>query len=100
MLSNLTQEILEYNNRNINNRNINNRNINNRNINISIKNKENTIKTIDNIICTNIGITKSESSNPIECKLDVQFFNPEKNSPPNEWQYRLMKRINSFTIEN
>jgi len=89
MLSNLTQEILEYNSRNINNIN-----------NINIKNKANTIKTTKSIVYTNIGISKNESSNSNECKLDVQFFNPEKNSPPNEWQYRLMKRINSFTIEN
>jgi len=95
MLSNLSQEILEYNTRNINTRNINNIDIN-----INIKNKETTIKTTESIVCTNIGISKNDFSNPNECKLDVQFFNPEKNSPPNEWQYRLMKRINSFTIEN
>ena len=28
--------------------------------------------------------------------LNIHCFNPTKNSPPNEWQYRLIKRINSF----
>ena len=33
--------------------------------------------------------------------LNIHCFNPTKNSPPNEWQFRLIKRINSFnTLDN
>tara|TARA_B100001175_G_scaffold59809_2_gene48425 strand:+ start:131 stop:391 length:261 start_codon:yes stop_codon:yes gene_type:complete len=36
-----------------------------------------------------------------ECSLNIHCFNPTKNSPPNEWQFRLIKRINSFnTLDN
>lgn len=36
-----------------------------------------------------------------ECSLNIHSFNPTKNSPPNEWQFRLIKRINSFnTLDN
>lgn len=31
-----------------------------------------------------------------EYSLNIHCFNPTKNSPPNEWQSRLIKRINSF----
>jgi len=31
-----------------------------------------------------------------ECSLNIHSFNPTKNSPPNEWQFRLIKRINSL----
>jgi len=38
---------------------------------------------------------------PNECSLNIHSFNPTKNSPPNEWQFRLIKRINSFnTLDN
>ena len=36
-----------------------------------------------------------------ECSLNIHSFIPTKNSPPNEWQFRLIKRINSFnTLDN
>ena len=31
-----------------------------------------------------------------EYNLDTHIFNPAKNSPPSEWQHRLLKRINSL----
>tara|TARA_B110000305_G_C19352226_1_gene594886 strand:- start:328 stop:579 length:252 start_codon:yes stop_codon:yes gene_type:complete len=31
-----------------------------------------------------------------QCSLIIHTFNPSKNSPPNEWQFRLIKRINSL----
>ena len=30
--------------------------------------------------------------------LNKHFFNPMKNSPPNDWQCRLMKRITSLNF--
>tara|TARA_X000000368_G_scaffold404971_1_gene381618 strand:+ start:4574 stop:4813 length:240 start_codon:yes stop_codon:yes gene_type:complete len=39
-------------------------------------------------------LNKSSSLN--ECRLMIHSFNPSKNSPPNEWQFRLIKRINSL----
>tara|TARA_B110000971_G_C19715036_1_gene366023 strand:- start:331 stop:579 length:249 start_codon:yes stop_codon:yes gene_type:complete len=32
----------------------------------------------------------------IECKLNKNIFNPTKNSPINNWQNRLIKRINDL----
>ena len=32
----------------------------------------------------------------IECKLNNNIFNPTKNSPINNWQYRLIKRLNDL----
>jgi hypothetical protein len=39
---------------------------------------------------------KSNSISIKECSLNIHSFNPTKNSPPNEWQFRLIKRINSL----
>jgi hypothetical protein len=30
-----------------------------------------------------------------ECELKLNFFNPDKFSPPNSWNTRLMLRLNS-----
>ena len=36
-----------------------------------------------------------------ECSLNIHSFNPSKNSLSNEWQFRLIKRINSLnSLEN
>jgi hypothetical protein len=40
--------------------------------------------------------TKDKLSNKKEYSVNVNNFNPGKNSPPNEWQFRLIKRINSY----
>ena len=40
--------------------------------------------------------TKDILSNKKEYSVNVNNFNPGKNSPPNEWQFRLIKRINSY----
>tara|TARA_B100001250_G_scaffold397957_1_gene405653 strand:+ start:519 stop:779 length:261 start_codon:yes stop_codon:yes gene_type:complete len=39
---------------------------------------------------------KFKSNSIKECSLNIHSFNPTKNSPPNEWQFRLIKRINSL----
>lgn len=39
---------------------------------------------------------KSKSISIKEYGLNIHSFNPTKNSPPNEWQFRLIKRINSL----
>jgi|TARA_Y100000389_G_scaffold157416_1_gene158527 hypothetical protein len=39
---------------------------------------------------------KTKSISIKECSLNINSFNPTKNSPPNEWQFRLIKRINSL----
>ena len=62
----------------------NNIDINN-NIDIKLINKE-----LDNTSTKDILINKKEYS------VNVNNFNPGKNSPPNEWQFRLIKRINSY----
>ena len=46
-------------------------------------------KNIDNKLSKNL-----IKNNNNECS--VNCFNPTKNSPPNEWQSRLIKRINSI----
>ena len=35
-----------------------------------------------------------------ECELIINKFNPAKNSPPSNWQFRLIKRINSLSEIN
>jgi hypothetical protein len=62
----------------------NNIDINNNN-DIKLINKE-----LDNTSTKDILINKKEYS------VNVNNFNPGKNSPPNEWQFRLIKRINSY----
>ena len=79
MYSLLTEELK--NNININNNINNNNNINE----IKLINKE--FKNTS---------TKDKLSNKKEYSVNVNNFNPGKNSPPNEWQFRLIKRINSY----
>jgi len=62
----------------------NNIDINNNN-DIKLINKE-----LDNTSTKDILINKKEYS------VNVNNFNPGKNSPPNDWQFRLIKRINSY----
>ena len=37
-----------------------------------------------------------EQNKEIECKLNVNNFDPMKNSPPNDWQIRLEKRLKNI----
>lgn len=39
---------------------------------------------------------KNTNKKIIECKLNKNIFNPTKNSPINNWQNRLLKRINDL----
>lgn len=64
---------------------------NNNNIDINNNNDIKLInKELDNTSTKDILINKKEYS------VNVNNFNPGKNSPPNEWQFRLIKRINSY----
>jgi hypothetical protein len=90
MYSLLTEELKNNNINNIINNNINNNNNNNNNNNINI----NSIKLINKEFKTTS--TKDILSNKKEYSVIVNNFNPGKNSPPNEWQFRLIKRINSY----
>ena len=81
MISLLTEELKNFENKVYNN-------------NYKIKEKN----SYENIIENNIKCKFHNNSNYInEYSLNIHSFNPTKNSPPNEWQYRLIKRINSFT---
>tara|TARA_B100000780_G_scaffold114291_1_gene80089 strand:- start:1606 stop:1836 length:231 start_codon:yes stop_codon:yes gene_type:complete len=60
---------------------------------LNINKSYNTIENIENNIEKKL-LKKSDSIN--ECSLIIHTFNPSKNSPPNEWQFRLIKRINSL----
>ena len=53
----------------------------------------------NNILNNNV-LNNNLLNNNIDCKLDKHFFNPEKNSPPNEWNDRLLRRINSYKLIN
>lgn len=78
MYSLLTEEL---------NNNINNNIINNNQIKLINKELKNTS-------------TKDLLDYKKEYSVNVNNFNPGKNSPPNEWQFRLIKRINSYnTLE-
>ena len=47
----------------------------------------------------NIPIPSKKTSNSYtnyESKLDVNTFDPSKNSPPNEWLEKLQLRINGY----
>ena len=74
MYSLLTEELINNNNNNNNNNNE-----------IKLINKE--FKNTS---------TKEILSNKKEYNINVNNFNPGKNSPPNDWQFRLIKRINSY----
>tara|TARA_B110000444_G_scaffold135194_1_gene126964 strand:+ start:3029 stop:3307 length:279 start_codon:yes stop_codon:yes gene_type:complete len=64
---------------------------------IHIKKTNSTFEKIENII--NHKNKKNDNSTK-ECSLNIHSFNPTKNSPPNQWQVRLMKRINSINSIN
>ena len=68
---------------------LNNYNISNK-LNKNINTKKNEItENIENYFKKNKNMTN-------EYSINVNIFNPTKNSPPNEWQFRLIKRINSL----
>tara|TARA_Y100001970_G_C14225019_1_gene855078 strand:+ start:1758 stop:2006 length:249 start_codon:yes stop_codon:yes gene_type:complete len=55
----------------------------------------NKIEEIENSITKNYNIKyNSNKNNDNEYSLNTHIFNPTKNSPPNDWQNRLRKRIN------
>lgn len=63
--------------------------------------KNTILHNIDNKI--NLDIIKSDNikinSLKGEYRLNSNFFNPAKNSSPNEWQNRLQQRINSYNLK-
>ena len=59
-------------------------------------NNNNEIKLINKEFKNNS--TKYMFNNKKEYNINVNNFNPRKNSPPNEWQSRLIKRINSYNL--
>ena len=66
----------------------------------SINNYKTSIQNIEKKAIHQIS-KKNTYNIPNECSLNIHSFNPTKNSPPNEWQFRLLKRINSFnTLDN
>lgn len=65
--------------------------INSNKSNNHIQKIQNNIEKFENNIENKL---KNNSLN--ECSLIIHSFNPTKNSPPNEWQFRLLKRINSL----
>ena len=62
---------------------------------INIVKEENFVNNIDDKIYYNI-LNKNIKKNDVECKLNKNIFNPTKNSPINNWQFRLIKRINNL----
>lgn len=69
------------------------------------KNKKNTIDKKTDLIndkmekkLINSEYNKNQKS---ENSLNIHIFNPLKNSPPSNWQFRLLNRINSLNdLEN
>ena len=64
------------------------------------KNEKNTIDKKTDLIndkiekkMINSEYNKNEKS---ENSLNIHIFNPLKNSPPSNWQFRLLNRINSL----
>ena len=89
MISLLTQELTNYDYDNNNQINITKTSNNTFEKSIE-KNIEKSIeKNVENKFKSNFISIK-------ECRLNIHSFNPTKNSPPNEWQFRLIKRINSL----
>tara|TARA_Y100000389_G_C17383476_1_gene475667 strand:+ start:206 stop:457 length:252 start_codon:yes stop_codon:yes gene_type:complete len=64
----------------------------NYNKNKQLMNKQLINKEVD------IDSNKNIFNNNQEYSINVNNFNPEKNSPPSEWQFRLIKRINSYNL--
>ncbi len=42
----------------------------------------------------------NKQNKEIECKLNINNFDPMKNSPPNDWQIRLEKRLKNIDNKN
>tara|TARA_Y100000768_G_scaffold361031_1_gene318748 strand:- start:990 stop:1196 length:207 start_codon:yes stop_codon:yes gene_type:complete len=61
--------------------------------NINIKNKHinNIEKNLDDKYNYNI-------LENMEFSIKINNFNPKKNSDPNDWECRLIKRVSSFTL--
>jgi len=68
----------------INNINIKNKHINN--IEKNLDDKYNNINNNNNIL------------ENMEFSIKINNFNPKKNSDPNDWECRLIKRVSSFTL--
>ena len=99
MYSLLTQEIKKY---NLENNNLINNNLK--------KNKELTnfqkisinvchVNDVEKKIINNINNNQTNFLNK-EYSINMNIFNPMKNSPPNNWNCRLLSRINSLNSLN
>jgi len=44
--------------------------------------------------------TYNNNNNITDCELKLNFFDPDKCSPPNSWNTRLLHRLNSNSIRN
>lgn len=64
----------------------------------SINKKKKSISTIldENKKNLNNQCKNIQQNKEIECKLNVNNFDPMKNSPPNDWQIRLEKRLKNI----
>ena len=96
MYSLLTEEIKNYNLEN-NNLNKNKEKNNFQKIIVNIKHENDFEKKIMN------NVKKNSSFNSLlneEYSVNMNIFNPMKNSPPNNWNCRLLSRINSLNDLN
>ena len=96
MYSLLTEEIKNYNLEN-NNLNKNKEKVNYQKKVITIKHENDFEKKIIS------NIKKNSSLNSLlneEYSINMNIFNPMKNSPPNNWNCRLLSRINSLNDLN
>tara|TARA_B100000963_G_C22630349_1_gene674625 strand:+ start:2142 stop:2549 length:408 start_codon:yes stop_codon:yes gene_type:complete len=59
--------------------------------------KNNTKQIYEKVIIKNI---EKPNFHDEEYSINMNIFNPMKNSPPNYWNYRLLNRINSLNSLN
>ena len=76
--------------------NYSNNNLFSNTININ-KNKDNYINSIEKNIDDKYCYNNLEN---MEFSIKTNNFNPKKNSDPNDWECRLIKRVSSFTSIN
>lgn len=75
--------------------NINNKLISNTIINNNINNKNIHINNIEKNIDDKYSFNILEN---MEFSIKTNNFNPKKNSNPNDWECRLIKRVSSFNL--
>lgn len=59
----------------------------------SIKQSQTQIKISQPILIPTANTTANATANVNQYSLKKNCFNPNKGSPPNSWNYRLMQRI-------